>query len=140
MPSVTETLQLPVSASHVWGLIGDFNGLDRWHPAVEASQLEGEGIGSVRTMNVVGGVKIVEELKDYQDGASYSYSILEGPIPVKDYLSKLSVSADVAGTGSVVTWEGTFEADDVPDEIAETAIRDIYLSGLIALEKHFGEG
>lgn len=137
MASVTETLHLSVAAPDIWNVIGDFNGLARWHPAIEGCQVTGEGVGSIRTLEVVGGLRIVEELKDYQPGTSYSYSILEGPLPVKNYFSCLSVSA--GPDGSIVTWESSFEADGVPDEIAESAVRDIYMAGLTAIRKHFSE-
>lgn len=34
----------------VWAIISDFGGLMRWHPLLERCEVEGEGIGSRRTV------------------------------------------------------------------------------------------
>ena len=43
MTKVSMSTDLNVSADKVWKLIGGFNVLPDWHPAVEKSELEEEG-------------------------------------------------------------------------------------------------
>ena len=86
----------------------------------------------VRTLALKGGGTLKEEQVSRDDKVmSYTYTILEGPLPVSDYRSTLAVAPD--GAGSKVTWSGTFDAKGVPDSVASDAIQGIYESGLKAL-------
>ena len=62
---------------------------------------------------------------------TYTYSILDGPLPVANYQSTLSVAAD--GDGSEIRWRGTFDAKGASDAEAEKVIAGIYESGIKAL-------
>lgn len=123
--------------AEVWAIIGDFGALADWHPAATASSAETVGGEIHRTIVVGDGAKLVEKLESHDDAAhSYSYSILEGPLPVDDYLSVLSVAAD--GEGSVIHWSGRFVAKGAPDDQAEAVIGGIYDLGLNELKKRLG--
>ena len=81
MAKVSLNTRLGVSADKAWELIGGFNTLPDWHPAVEKSELEKEG--QERTLTLAGGAKIVEKLVRSDDAERvYSYSILDSPFPV----------------------------------------------------------
>ena len=43
MAKVSMSTEFGVSADRLWSLIGGFNSLPDWHPAVEKSELENEG-------------------------------------------------------------------------------------------------
>ena len=62
---------------------------------------------------------------------SYTYTILSGPLPVANYRSTISVSADPKG--SSVTWVGKYDAKGVPDADAKKTIDGAYEAGLRAL-------
>lgn len=80
MTKVNMKTQVPVSADKLWELIGQFNGLPNWHPAIEKSELEEDG--KVRRLTLVGGGSIVERLERVDDNEHlYRYSILESPLP-----------------------------------------------------------
>ena len=64
---------------------------------------------------------------------TYSYSIIDGPLPVANYLSTISVVAD--GAGSKLTWTGKYDAKGASDADAKKVIDGIYQSGLDALVK-----
>ncbi len=116
----------------VWQTIGDFCGIGNWHPAVEKctpSEMDGK---KVRLLSLKGGGAIKEEQLSRDDKVmSYTYTILESPLPVSDYKSTLSVAPD--GQGSKVTWTGNFNAKGAPDTVAKDAIQGIYDSGLKAI-------
>ncbi|MGC5779865.1 SRPBCC family protein [Methylobacterium sp. NFXW15] len=116
----------------VWQTIGDFCGIGNWHPAVEKctpSEMDGK---KVRLLSLKGGGAIKEEQLSRDDKVmSYTYTILESPLPVSDYKSTLSVAPD--GQGSKVTWTGNFNAKGAPDSVAKDAIQGIYDSGLKAI-------
>ena len=137
MLEVKRETQVAAAPADVWAVIGDFGKLADWHPAASASSAETVRGDIHRTIVVGDGARLVEKLENLDDAAhTYSYSILEGPLPVDDYLSTLSVEAD--GDGSMIHWEGRFVAKGAPDEQAQEVIGGIYDLGLGALKKRFG--
>jgi Polyketide cyclase / dehydrase and lipid transport len=119
-----------LSADALWAKIGDFCGIAKWHPALEKCELSADG--KTRTLSLRGGGTIVEALTKLDAaGKSYTYSIVSGPLPVANYSSTITVSAD--GAGSVVTWTGKYDAKGAPDADAQKAIQGVYDSGLRGL-------
>jgi hypothetical protein len=119
-----------LSADAVWTKIGDFCGIGKWHPALEKCELSADG--KTRTLTLKGGGTIVEALVKWDAaGKSYTYAIVNSPLPVANYTSTITVSAD--GTGSVLTWTGKYDAKGAPDAKAQEIIQGIYDSGLKAL-------
>ena len=131
--------ELQASAEKVWELIGGFNSLPTWHPAVEKSRIEGEGRGQVRTLDLAGGATIRERLDRADENArSYTYSILESPLPVADYVATISVRE--AGDGvCVVEWSSEFAPDGLPEAAAVEIIESVYQAGFVGLTEKFGE-
>jgi len=125
--------KLPASVEEVWKLIGGFHAVPEWHPAVESSETE-EG-GTIRRLKLLGGAEIVEKLEANEDH-SYTYSIIESPLPVKNYTSTIRVVEGEDGT-SKVEWSSNF--DPVGDaQLATAAIKGMYDAGLENLKKMFG--
>jgi hypothetical protein len=128
----SKTQDIPAPPAKVWATIGDFCGIGQWHPAVERCTLSRRDGKPVRTLALKGGGTIVEEELRRDDAAmSYSYTILESPLPVTGYESTLAVKP--AGGGSAVSWTGRFTAKGADDAAAKAAIQGIYDSGLAAL-------
>jgi len=129
---VVRTSDLGLTAQEVWQKIGDFSKLDTWHPSVKAlvsSTHEGK---ERRAMTLPDGAILLEErTDDGSDPFSYSYTIIDGPLPVTNYQSKISVAA--TADGSTITWSSTFEPDGVPEEIAKKVVAGIYVDGFKAL-------
>lgn len=129
--AVEESVKLNVKPSAVWALLGDYNGLYRWHPAVASSDRN----DNVRVLTLGNGAQITETLlsKD-EDNRSYRYQIDKSPLPVSDYESEIKVKLDGQG-GSVVTWSSSFNASGASDAEAEKTIRGVYQAGLQNLGK-----
>ena len=81
------------------------------------------------------GATIKEKLVE-ETATSYTYEIVESPLPVANYNSTISVTAD--GDGTMVDWQGNFDAKDVPDADAEGVIAGIYQAGLDEIAKMAG--
>jgi len=129
---VTRSADIAAPPAKVWQTIGEFCGIGDWHPAIEKCVLSDKDGMKVRTLSLKGGGTLKEEQVSRDDKVmSYTYTILEGPLPVSDYKSTLAVAPE--GTGSKVTWSGTFNAKGAPDTVAVDAIQGIYESGLKAL-------
>jgi hypothetical protein len=120
------------SADTVWARIGDFCGIGKWHPAIEKCALSADG--KTRTLSLKGGGTIIEKLEKRDDAAhSYSYSIVEGPLPVANYVSTISVAKE--GAGSTITWSGKYDAKGASDADAKKTIDGVYQAGVDALVK-----
>ena len=129
---VVKTVDIAAPPAKVWAAIGDFCGISQWHPAITACVPSTKGAAQVRTLTLKGGGTIVEQQTARDDAAmTYSYEILDGPLPVADYKSTITVAPH--GDGSIVTWFGQFAAKGAPDSKAEAAIAGVYQSGLAGL-------
>lgn len=135
MAKVSMSQNLNVSADQVWQMIGHFNALPDWHPAVEKSELTEEG--QTRRLSLAGGGTIVEKLEKLDDHSrTYTYSIVDSPLPVKNYTSTIKVSGE--GDNATVEWSSEFEASGMPENDAMKAIEQVYQTGLDNLKKMFG--
>ncbi len=140
MAKVNMTTELPVPADAVWAVIGNFNALARWHPAVEKSEELKEGGATVRKLSLRGGGTILERLESSDDkGHSYSYSIVESPLPVSAYRSRIKVRPGKDAASCSVEWSSEFTATGAPESEAVKAIRGIYEAGFKNLQKMFGK-
>ncbi len=126
---VQRSVDIAAAPDKVWHTVGDFCGIAAWHPAVEKcvpSEKDGQ---KLRTLSLKGGGTLVEQQTSRDDKVmSYTYTILEGPLPVSDYRSTLAVAPE--GSGSKVSWQGSFQAKGVPDTVAADVIQGIYEAGL----------
>lgn len=139
MTKVSSSTDLPVPATTVWAVIGNFNGLPDWHPAVEKSELKEEGGGTLRKLSLMGGGTIEEKLEQVDDKERlYTYSIVSGPLPVTNYTATLRVRGDDKGSGCTVEWSSEFDAQGAPESAAVEAISGIYEAGFENLKKMFG--
>lgn len=140
MTKVSLTTKLPVSARMVWNVIGGFNNLSKWHPAVAKSEETKEGVATVRRLTLHGGGTIVERLEGTDDTKrTYTYSILGGPLPVAGYKASLHVEENEDGRSCTVEWSSEFEPAGASESEAVKAIRGIYEAGFNNLRKMFGQ-
>src|SRR5260370_217624 len=85
-------IEAPIES--VWATLRDFNGHERWHPAVAASVIEegaaGDAIGAVRNFRLADGARIREQLLALSDiETSFTYCILEAPVPLRNYVASV---------------------------------------------------
>ena len=136
MAKVTMQTELGVTPDQVWDLVGGFNALPDWHPAVEKSVLKQKG--EVRELSLAGGGKIIEKLESLDNGERvYSYTITDSPLPVSNYTATIRVMDNEEGK-AVVEWSSEFDAMGAPENDAVKVIQDIYQTGFDNLKKIFG--
>lgn len=139
MVEVDRSVTLAASADEVWALVGGFDSLPDWHPAVLSCELASDDGRMTRRLKVVGNIRLVERLVRHDDASrSCRYTLSEGPLPVEGYDSTFAVH-DGGGDRCVVTWRATFEPSGASEDVAREAIEGIYDSGLNALADRFGE-
>jgi len=78
----------------------------------------------------------IKEKLDETDDTSYSYEIIESPLPVKNYHAKLWVEPDERDPSrTTIHWDATFDANGATDEDAKKTISDIFTAGLKGLKQ-----
>jgi hypothetical protein len=135
---VETTLHVPASA--VWNMIGGFNELARWHPAVvKSEEVKEKGGVTARRLTLSDGGVIVAQLERHDDKArTYSYSVVETPLPVAGYRASLHVREAADGHSCTVAWISEFEPSGAPEGEAIKVIRGLYEVGFDNLRKLFG--
>ena len=139
MGSVAVEKEIAGEVGKVWALMSDFGNLRAWNSEIESCEVEGEGVGAVRTFSM-GGITIKERLEAWDEATkSYSYSITEGPIPAKNYLAKV-VLEDLGGTRTKVLWTSDFDAEGASEDDLIKLFEGIYSAGIAAVEKTVAVG
>ncbi len=143
---VAQTIVIKAPVDTVWAASKDFDGLAKWHPALEKDEIvkgTNNVPGAVRSLSLKGGGTIREQLLAFSEPThSFKYKILESPLPVTSYVSTFTVKAGKENT-AIVHWAGTFKRknsadnppDDQTDDAAKKVITGIYSSGLANLKK-----
>src|SRR5512144_341135 len=88
MTKVTVATTIKAPADEVWRLVGGWNALPDWHPAVEKSEIE-QG-GHLRRLRLADGTEITERLEKLDSGErTYTYSITACALPLTNYRSTI---------------------------------------------------
>jgi mxaD protein len=140
---VEESAVFAAPPARVWKIVGDYRGIADWHPAVARTEIvkgRNNARGAVRSIVTRDGATIVEELLAYEGGRrTLRYRIVESPLPVRDYVSTLSVQPE--GKGARVVWKSEFNRSaDVDDARAREIIAGIYQAGFGGVRARLGEG
>ena len=140
MGEFTVNAEYRASADAVWKELSDFGGIAQWAPGMESAKLEGSGIGAVRVLGMKGGMVIKERLESLDDSKRcLTYSIVEGPLPVENYLATVKVSEQ--GSGCRVDWGARFDTPEgVPADAIGKGVEGAYSGMLVALKQRLGEG
>jgi hypothetical protein len=135
MASVREEGELGAGIDEVWKLVGDFAGfVEAMGIPVETS---GEGVGSTRTI-AMGPSPTVERLETLDnDARQLQYSMLQGPLPVENYLATMQLSPIDSGR-TRIEWSSDFEPRGISEADAIEAVRGIYRGGIAGLQARFG--
>ena len=127
----------------VWALIRDFNGLPGWTPFVAESRIElnapADQIGCVRNFRLKDGGRIRERLLGLSDyDFSMTYSILESPMAVTNYVATLKLTPVTDGDRSFAEWSAEFDCAPAGEaELVAHIGRNVFLAGFRALQARF---
>lgn len=105
----SESVVTTASPAKAYATVSKWEALESWCPAFVKTEItSGSGIGSVRAITLKDGPTFTEELLWADASAmSYSYKIVESPLPLIEYRSSVKVSP-VDG-GSEITWSGSYK-------------------------------
>ena len=140
MAEVRRSTIVDAPIDEVWAVLRDFNGHDRWHPPVKTSVIEGglapDMIGAVRDFQLADGSRIKEQLLSLSDvGHSFSYCILEAPIPLFGYVARAPLKPVTDGSRTFWEWRCTFDPPAHRQrELIKMVGGDIYGAGFRAVK------
>lgn len=131
------------TAENVWSRIRDFNALPTWHPLIADSRIENseaaDRVGCIRHFHTRDGGMIREQLLALSDyDYSCSYSILESPMGVENYVATLKLTPITDGSRCFAEWSAEFDcAEGRERELTEHIGGGVFQAGFEALKRHF---
>ena len=144
MAKVYTSSVIAAPADQVWAAIRDFNGLPSWHPSIAESRIEGgapaDQVGCVRAFRLKDGGFIRERLLGLSDyDLSCTYSILESPMGVENYVATLKLTPITDGGRSFAEWSAEFDCPpEREDELIALIGNDVFQGGFDSLKSRFG--
>jgi hypothetical protein len=130
-------------ADAVWQVIRDFNGLPNWHPAIADSRIEhglpADKVGCVRNFRTRDGGTIREQLLALSDyDYQCTYSILESPLGVQNYVATLKLTPITDGNRTFAEWSAEFDcAQSREGELTQLIGQGVFQGGFDALKQRF---
>jgi NADPH:quinone reductase len=146
MVEVRRSTVIDAPVDDVWAILRDFNGHDRWHPAVATSVVEGgiasDVIGAVRDFRLADGSRIKEQLLALSDrDRSFDYCILEAPLPLMGYVASLRLKPVTDGNRTFWEWRSRFEPPPARrEELVRLVGEGIYEAGFGAIKSLLQSG
>ena len=136
---VSTVIAAPVA--RVWEKVRDFNGLPRWVPAVRDSRIENgepaDKIGCVRDFHLQNGDHLREKLLGLSDYDFFcTYSILESPMPLTDYVATLRLTPVTDGDHTFAEWTAEFDCAEADAAgLVDGIGQNVFQAGFNALKR-----
>jgi NADPH:quinone reductase len=130
-------IDAPIDA--VWRILRRFNDHDQWHPVVAESAIEGDlaqdQIGCVRRFRLQDGAELREQLLTLSDrDHSFTYCILDSPIPLIGYVAKVTLKRVTDGDRTFWDWRSSFTTPPGREaELAKMVGEGVYDGGIAAI-------
>jgi len=139
MVKVVRSTLINKPVEQVWDVLRDFNGHDKWHPAIAESNIErsesSDRVGCVRKFKLEDGSELREQLLSLSDlEQTYTYCLLDTPIPLFNYVSHVRLYPVTDTDETVWEWEGRFDTPAGQEkELSEMVGTNIYHAGFEAI-------
>ena len=95
MGTIIVTKNIAASADRAWAALADFGNIANFHPGLSGSHLldgsAANGVGAERRCDIKDGNYLVERVRDWHEGQSYTIDIIESSMPVRRATATLSV-------------------------------------------------
>jgi hypothetical protein len=135
---------LNAAVAEVWARIRDFNGLPGWTPFVAESRIEqnqpADKVGCIRNFTLKDGGRIREQLLALSDfDFSMTYSILESPMGVENYVATLKLIPVTDGNRTFAEWSAEFDcAPARTEELVRHIGQNVFQSAFRSLQGKLG--
>ena len=140
---VSTIIDAPVG--RVWAVIRDFNALPAWTPFAAESRIEqgakADEVGCIRNFRLKNGGRIRERLLALSDyDYSCTYSILESPMGVSNYIATLRLLPITEGNRTFCEWTADFDCGpDREKELHDFIGQHVFQAGFDALKRQLGK-
>lgn len=135
---LSESVDVAASPADAWAAIADWCSIKDWHPVIADCEAYEDGGKTMRKLTTGDGGELIEEQQAMDaDAMSFSYAIIESPLPIADYASTMAVTEN--GDGATITWSSSYGANGVSDDEALELMTGIYRAGLDELKGKLGE-
>ncbi|HEV3036917.1 MAG TPA: SRPBCC family protein [Candidatus Angelobacter sp.] len=136
---ISSVIKAPIEI--VWEYIRDFNGLPKWFPGVTDSRLEADKlsgqVGCIRNFGLEGGARMREQLLAFSDHAhSCTYRMLEGPLPVQNYVGTVRLLPVTEGDLTFAEYQVDFECAREQENELTSSLSKIYRGAFEHLVQH----
>jgi NADPH:quinone reductase-like Zn-dependent oxidoreductase len=140
MVQVRQSTIVDAPVTDVWRILRDFNGHDRWHPAIVASAIEGsdpaDAVGSVRRLRLSDGSELREQLLSLSDKSlSLIYCLLDAPLPLNGYVASIRLKPVTDGDRTFWEWRSEFQPPEHRRDELVRLVEDIYQNGFAAIRQ-----
>jgi hypothetical protein len=131
-------------ASSVWAIVRNFNALPEWTSFVAESRIEQnmppDQVGCIRNFRLEDGGKIRERLLALSDyDMSCTYSILESPMGVENYIATLALTPITDGNATFASWKAEFEcAEERENDLIKSIGQGVFQAAFTSLKTRFG--
>jgi NADPH:quinone reductase len=142
MPKVLVSTVINAPIERVWRTASDFNGLPAWMPGMKDSTIEDNKppnvVGAVRRLGMAGTKDILRERLELLDADNYriTYSVLEGPLPVKKIVTSMHLRPITDSYGTLGEWSTQFETEPGKEAEGEVFMTRVFGAGFRALKKY----
>ncbi len=142
MLKVLRSTIMEVSVDTLWDVLRDFNAHSQWHPAIDNSAIEQDqsplSVGCVRSFTLSDGQQLREKLLSLSDlEMTYSYCLLDTPIPLFNYVAHSRLVPVTDGNLSYWEWEASFNTRVDQEESMMALVGDsIFSTGFKAMRSY----
>lgn len=146
MVQVRESTVIDAPVDSVWRVLRDFNGHDRWHPAIAGSAMEDaqpvDMVGAVRRFRLTDGGELREQLISLSDERrTLTYCLLEAPLPLMGYVATIRLKPVTEGNRTFWEWRSEFRPPEHRRDELVSLVRDgVYRKGFDAVRAMFAGG
>ena len=144
MQQVVRSAVIDAPIARVWAVLREFNSHAHWHPAIAESRIEqnwpADRVGCIRNFRLRDGGLIREQLLTLSDyDYQCTYSILESPMGVDNYIATLKLTPITDGNRTFGEWSAEFDTPPGQERrLADQIGQGVFQAGFDALKSYFG--
>ena len=141
MPKIYTSSVIETPIQSVWNYIRDFNSLPKWFPGVTDSKIESGmssgQVGCIRDFGLDGGARMREQLLALSDQSySCTYKMIEGPLPVSNYLATVRLLPITDGNRTFAEYLVEFDCASEQETELKTLLSKTYQGAFDNLKQH----
>jgi hypothetical protein len=144
VPHIFASTVIPAPVDQIWVFLRDFARVDAWHPDVKSVSIEGTDagprVGQERTITLRDGSVMRERLLALDDVEhSYTYSLIESPLPVSAHSSRVALVPVTTDDTTFVSWSADFVVEgDAPAALVDDVRNGVMIAGFDGMRVRVG--